>query len=262
MNFDPVELKTDDEYVLSDNLAMRLHLIPIAQEEDYTGITVSLDALNDTRESCPIMSSDLVVSKNGKTLDRAKYFGGTIHIMDLRPGKSISIGAMHIVEGIGKENNGKFSNMCAPYYDPVSVQGHSALVVDPTTFHFKIRSHRNCSVQYLVNGMHRSLVDRLKSYATELRDVDGEYVSSRLRVGRGKDVTVITFPKEFRSIPAAIAHYCYLIDPDIDRVSACVKHPAADTGIIKIRHANPIKIVRMAIDHLIRDLDIVRDALV
>jgi DNA-directed RNA polymerase subunit L len=255
LHFDIENLDTDDVYVLPDNLAMRLHMIPIHQEKDYTDITIELDIRNPSRKERIITSGDLMVKKKGKLVDSSEYFGSTIHIMALKPSKYIKL-TLPVVEGLGSTNAGKFSNMPAPRYAP---EGGS-LDHDPDTFHFGISTHRNCSSNYIINAMHKSLVDRLTKYRDELKGVEGEYASEYLKIEIDDEVT-LTFPHEYMSIPALLAQYCYRIDPTIDRVSSTVKHLASNTGIIKIKHATPFRLLRKAIDMGIEDLTTLRDAL-
>jgi hypothetical protein len=252
-------LDTNDDFVLSDNLEMRLHMIPLDQEVNYTGVTVELDVENKTSAMLDVTPGDFIVKKNGVVVKK-EYFGKTVVIVTLRPERYLNTGPMKIVEGLGKVNAGQFSNVRAPEYAP-DMKIDEPLEYDPTSFRFKVTTHRNCSVEYLIKMMHESLVGRLESYRAEMNGVDGEYVSETLRIAMG-DETQLTFPNEYRSIPGMIAHYCYQLDVDIDRVSSNVKHPASDTGIIRIRHADPIKLVVAAIDLAINDLDIVLNALV
>ena len=259
IQFDDELLDTNDDFVLSDNLSMRLHMIPIDQEVNYDGVTIELDSENKTNDMMDVTSGDLIVKKNGVVVQKV-YFGKTVVIMTLRPERYIKTGPMKIVEGLGKVNSGQFSSLRAPEYAP-DMKMNEPLEYDPTSFRFKITTHRNCSVEYIIKIMHESLVSRLKLYKSELNGLEEEYASETLLVAMG-DETQLTFPNEYRSIPGMIAHYCYKLDSNIDRVSSNVKHPASDTGIIRIRHADPIKLIVAAIDMAINDLDTVLNALV
>lgn len=255
MEFDFRGMETDDKFILPEYLGERIRAVPINQEKDYSDIEIHLDFENETRMPVQIRSGDLIVKKGKKVLNVSEYMGTTIPLIKINPGRHVK-SVMKVVTGLAKEDGNRFSNVSNIRYEALD-GGKSSLTSTYTKFRIGISTHRNDSLENLVAKMHESLTSRLDKYYEEMDGVNDEYVSDSLIV----QGDTLTFPLEYRSIPALIAHYCYLVDPNIPFVAATVKHPSADTGIIRIRHPQHIKVILAAIKRARADLDIILKAL-
>lgn len=255
MEFNLDDFNTTDKYILPEFLGERLQAIPINQDANYEGVTVILDMENKTREPIEIMSRDLLVKKGKKELDNSKYFQGCMTIHKLNPGRSVKA-EMKIVEGLARDDGNKFANVSNIRYETLD-GGKEVLMSTYTKFRIGFSTFRNSSIELIVDKMHQSLVNRLKKYVLSLDDLADGKMSEHLVV-KGN---VFVFPEEYRSVPAMLAHYCYLIDPDLPSVSSTVKHPSSDTGLVRLVHPQPIKLLRAAALASISDLDVLRKEL-
>jgi len=98
MDFEPSALKTNEEFVLVDLLRRRINLIPIRQDIDPATI-FTVNAANTGESLETIKSSSIRAVKSTKPV-----FNETFDLVDLRPGKALSIDRITLVRGYGTDD--------------------------------------------------------------------------------------------------------------------------------------------------------------
>ena len=98
------DLKTDDKYILPDNIIERLNLIPILQNIN-DNIVFSINIINNTNDIINIYSKDIInKNKNDKNI----YFNNNILICSLKPNRYLYINNIKITKEYGY-NDHKYS---------------------------------------------------------------------------------------------------------------------------------------------------------
>jgi hypothetical protein len=284
MTFDESDLSSDDRYILSDFIRKNIENIPINQDIEYftaykQNISISLYKLNTTTDIINIYSHDIVINKisqDGKITKQLRvedYFAPNVVIISLHPGKYVKVSNIKITDGFTYENAGKFASVANIEYDILDVVplqynqyednvGKSSLVSNPTKFYISYTTYGNIAPKGIIKLCCDTLRDRLQIIYDELNKVDINkllYYSDILKIELKDDLLYIYITNEFWSIGRLIAKYGYLEDNNIPFITAGIIHPSVNKCYLKIKHAQPIELLKNAIKMAILDISIINE---
>lgn len=273
-------ISTNDSYVVSDVLQKNIDLIPILQDghsfEDMSQWAISLDVLNTTSEMLSVVSGDIKISHRGNPIPAESIMSPNIPIMDLYPMMHLKIASAKIVEGSALDDAAKFATVSNTRYlidakaAPLAhsedeKDGESSLVSSPTTFTLGYTTYRNVNdPRFIIYRCCDSLNTRLSAFRQEMNAINvGDvltYFSHLLDIETRGEYQFFNFKNESWTLVNMISQCCYYLDPDVPFVAPSIIHPSTSTGVIKIKHAAPLKLMRDALDKLIADIGILRGA--
>jgi DNA-directed RNA polymerase subunit L len=280
MTFNDNDWASDDKYILSDFLKTNLEHIPINQDQNYDSIVIYLYKINTTDDTINIYSHDLVMEKhdkNGKivVLPTSDYLAPNIAIIKLQSGKYIKISNIKIITGLTYENAGKFAAVSATEYEILDViplyqskaefSGNSSLVSNPSKFKIGYTTYGNISnPKSILMHCCDTLIERIQLIKNELelvntKELDIAYFSNKMKIEQDKGILLIYIENESWSVGRLISKYCYLEDSNIPFVTAGIIHPSVNKCCIKIKHLQPIIILKKAIEKIIIDLTIIQN---
>lgn len=107
------DIKTDDVYIICDELAGRIGCIPIDQDIPV-GTEFALNVANSDNQRKVILSSSIQLKPNSKV--KEAWFAETVNLFQLNAGKYIEISSIRVVSGRGygkeSETHGKGAHHC------------------------------------------------------------------------------------------------------------------------------------------------------
>jgi DNA-directed RNA polymerase subunit L len=274
MSVDINDIKTDDNFILSDLFKKNLELIPFSQKEEHKNLTLSIDKTNDTDDIIGVYTRDIIITdKNNKTLDNEKYFSTNIPLIKLRSNKSLEVKNIIIEYGCAKQDAGKFCLLSNLSYEILDVKpldenkytktGNSSFVSNPQHFKFGYKTHRNIEPKKIILMCCNQLLNRFNDILSELSNINintNVHFSDLIELETKGDIKFFHFKNEYWTIANIIARYCYKECKDIKFVCACIIHPSIEESIVKIRHVDSIKILNASIKKIINDINILKKA--
>lgn len=283
MNVLEEDIETDDRFILADYLRSKIEMIPFSQDitdKDAEHLSISLHVENKTDDTIFVYSRDFTIKyktrekqsdpqndKKNSDVDNSKYFTDTIPIIGLKSGKTLTIKNINIVSGIGRDNGGKFSLLSNIEYEILDVKplgiskfnktGESSLVSEPSHFGFGFTTYRNMNIKRVMPACCDVIIMRLTGIAETLKNIkesDTVYFSDLIELETKGDVKLFHLKGEYWTIANVIAKYGYLAFPDIPFICAAIDHPLTEESIVKIKHAESIKILRESVTTIISDI--------
>jgi hypothetical protein len=273
---------TSDRYILSDYLQKNIELIPILQEIDFKkaeGWTISLDIINSTDEVIDIKSGDIEIFDGKTKIPSESIMSPNISIVELHPAMFIKISGISIVHGVSKVDAARFASVSNTRYEILDVSplahtkeeknlGKSSMMSDPKAFRIGYTTYRNVKdSKTIIYGCCDALSDRVTAFKKEMENVKEDpetkvisYFSELLDVETRSDFKFFNFKDEARTLPNMISQYCFILDTNIPFSAPALIHPSTEIGVVKIKHTNAIKIIRDAMDAILRDISILKKA--
>jgi len=280
MIIDEEMFETNDRYILSDCLQKNIELIPILQEidpEKFKTWTMSLDVLNSTDEVINVKSGDIEIYEGKKRIPVESIMSTNISIVELHPAMYLKISEISIIQGVSKDDAGKFAAVSNTRYEIQDMEplahsveekepGSSSMMKDPSKFHIGYTTYRNVKDPKTI--IHRgcdTLSERLVQFQKELGMVKQDektkvisHFSTILDVETRGIFFFFNLKEESWTLINMISQYCFHLDLHIPFVAPSIIHPSTEIGVIKIRHSNPIKILLDSISTVLRDIDVLR----
>lgn len=268
------DLNTSDTSILCDYIKKQIELVPINQDYDYEGLTISLKKENLSDEVIDVLTDDItILKKNGKKVPVDSITGTNIVLCSLHPNDYIIINNIHTCVGNGIENAGKFSLLSNITYRIVDVDpivetrlgqtGVSSMLSNPTHFFISYSTHRNIEKPLdLIPKCCDVLVDRLEKIKLDMKNIsnkDTTYFSQLLTLETIGNIKKIQIKGEYWTLINIICRYCYILTKhNIKFITPSLIHPEKEIGVISITHTEFSTLIQDAITASIKDLNTVK----
>lgn len=273
LDFSSDSLRTDDAFIRYDHLRKNINLLPIDQTFDER-VKISLDLTNTYDENIYIYARDITVRQSKNIIDIKKLIPDScIIIGKLRPGQSVNISEMNIVEGYSKDAADKFTlleNVSYDIkgetpYDIYSKTGKRSSEVDPVNFTLSFTTPTNVSAKYTINMLADVLRKKfskakkmLKTYQESKED---NYFSEYLEVSIDDDKIQYKFPGEYVVLAYCLAYYAYQLDPSIAFCSPAIDRYDNEIAYVRMLHSDSTALLMTACDKILEDITVLHKSL-
>ena len=271
---------TNDRYILSDFLQKNIELVPILQELDPEKTKkwkISVNVLNSTDEVINVKSGDIEIYEGQKKIPVENLMSPNISIIELHPAMYLKISEIKIVQGLARTDAGKFAPVSNTRYEIKDMKpmahsieekdsGTSSILQDPTKFHIGYTTYRNVKdPKTIIHRTCDTLTERLMGFQKELGMVKQDektkvisHFSTKLDVETRGVFYFFHFKEEAWTLINMISQYGYHLDEDVPFIAPSIIHPSTETGVIKIRHMQPLKIISDAVALSLKNIEILR----
>jgi DNA-directed RNA polymerase subunit L len=258
------DLKTDDKYILPDNIIERINLIPTLQSINNE-TTFQLQVSNNSNDVIKIYSND-IINKNKN--DNNTYFNKNILICTLKPNKFIYINNIKINSDNGF-NDHKYS-IGSYNYEIINTDFNiSSLNNTIKDFKIELITNNNIEIDKLILLIYNTLYFRLKNIQTSINNYDINNNSTDINklindifIIPNQDIYEIHINNEYHTIGNLITKYVFQLDNNIELINYKLEHPLRHKIIINIKHNQYKKIINDAIENIISDLNIFKNKLI
>jgi DNA-directed RNA polymerase subunit L len=271
------EIKTDDEFIISDALIKNINLIPINQNYETKELELELYIKNNTNQMIDVYMSDFILytdKKNKVQGDITELIPEiNIPIVKLSPNKYIHIKHFKIIEGYNKDDASKFTLLNNVSYKPLDLSpydnftklGDKSINSNPKSFEISYLTKANIEPKQVMIKCCNTLISRLedfynliKNYIKNIGD-DNFYGDEKLEVTRNEDFYIYKCLNEYLTLGNLISQKIYLLDETILYTASTVERLDTEKMIIKVKHIEPDKILQDAINSCIKDLKDVKN---
>lgn len=257
------DLKTDDKYILPDNIIERLNLIPIKQDINKD-VIFQINIVNNTNDIIKIYSKD-IINKNKQ--DKNVYFNNNILICTLKPNHYLYINNIKINSNYGYIDN-KYS-LGSYNYEIINTDFNiHSLNNNIKDFRIELITNGNIHIKSLINLIYDTLYVRLKyiqesinNYNINLNSTDINKLINDIFIIENNDIYEIHINNEYHTIGNLITKYVYNLDSNIELINYKLEHPLRHKIIINIKHNEYKKILNDAINKIIEDLILFKNLL-
>ena len=250
------DLKTDDKYILPDNIIERINLIPVLQNISDDTI-FNINVINNTNDIINIYSKDIInKNKNDKTI----YFNSNILLCSLKPNRYLYINNINIKKEYGF-NDHKFS-MGSYNYEIINTDFNiNSLNNNITDFKIELITNNNIEIKNLIILIYDTLYFRLKNIQLSINNYDINTNSTDINklvndifIIPNQNIFEIHINNEYHTIGNLITKYVFNLDSNIELINYKLEHPLRHKIIINIKHNEYKKILNDAINNIIEDL--------
>jgi hypothetical protein len=234
---------------------------------------VSEDEENANRGSYRVPDAVLLKAyheENKSIIDITKLIPDpNIIIVRLRPGKTLYISEINFMIGKGFQHYGKFSLLDNIRYEPLDIipydavtnTGTRSIEQDATKFRLGFTTSGNIKPKHLINLVTKSLVTLLTNIRSQIvlystADVVKYYNNDDLEVIIKDDIYKYNIQKQYFTAINMITQKCFILDSNILLCTGGVDRYDTRVGVIKLKHADPNKLLIKAIDSCLGDLKI------
>jgi len=258
------DLKTDDKYILPDNIIERINLIPVMQSIN-NDVVFQLQISNNSNDIIKIYSGDIInKNKNDKNI----YFNKNILICTLKPNRFLYINNIKINSNNGF-NDHKYS-IGSYNYEIINTDFTiPSLNNNITDFKLELKTNNNIELDQLILLIYNTLYFRLKNIQSNINNYDINNNSTDINklindifIIQNQDIYEIHINNEYHTIGNLITKYVFLLDTNIELINYKLEHPLRHKIIINIKHLQYKKIINDAIENIIKDLDIFKNKLI
>lgn len=258
------DLKTDDKYILPDNIIERINLIPVLQNISDDTI-FNINVINNTNDIINIYSKDIInKNKNDKTI----YFNSNILLCSLKPNRYLYINNINIKKEYGF-NDHKFS-MGSYNYEIINTDFNiNSLNNNIKDFKIELITNNNIELKNLIILIYDTLYFRLKNIQSSINNYDINTNSTDINklvndifIIPNQNIFEIHINNEYHTIGNLITKYVFNLDKNIELINYKLEHPLRHKIIINIKHNQYKKIINDAIENIIKDLDIFKNLLI
>jgi DNA-directed RNA polymerase alpha subunit len=215
------------------------------------------------------LSESLALFANDHKGTRAKdlVVDDNIVIANLRPGKTLYVGNIQVVSGKGIEDAGKFTLLDNITYNILNVEpydsfnktGKRSIEYDPTDFKITFTTSGNIKSKDVMKRCVESLETDLLAVRKVIEDYDKleeskYFATDKLEVTNKDGIATYKLHKHYFTVTNMIGQRCYLLDPSCPFITVGVERYDTRIGVIKIKHAEPNKIIMDAIDENLKDI--------
>lgn len=234
------DIISSDKYIISDVIKQRLEMIPIAQSVDVDS-EFSLKFENTTDTYCNVYVSEIKSKKY-----KSDIFISEIPICSINAQCSITISNIRVLEGFGY-NNGRIGLGTVAYEIINHDMTQASINTDPSTFKLAFETTGNINPDDIIRLGLRSLISRFKN-------LDKTNFTTEF------DIFKLSIDGETHTMGNLIAKYVYDIDPTIEYVAMRIIHPSKRECVIDIRHSQASKLLDIAVDNIINDLNTILES--
>ena len=250
------DLKTDDKYILPDNIIERLNLIPIKQDI-HKDTLFQINVVNNTNDIIKIYTKD-IINKNKQ--DKNVYFNNNILICSLKPNHYLYINNIKINANYGYIDN-KYS-LGSYNYEIINTDFNiPSLNNNIKDFRIELITNGNINLKNLIKLIYDTLYIRLKyiqesinNYNINLNSTDINKLINDIFIIENNDIYEIHINNEYHTIGNLITKYVFNLDSNIELINYKLEHPLRHKIIINIKHNEYKKILNDAINNIIEDL--------
>lgn len=258
------DLKTDDKYILPDNIIERLNLIPVKQDIPKDTL-FNINVINNTSDIMKIYTKDMV---NKKKEDKNVYFNTNILICTLKPNHYLYINNIKINSNYGYIDN-KYS-MGSYNYEIINTDFNiPSLNNNITDFRIELITNGNIKLDRLIVLIYDCLHIRLKyiqdsinNYNINLNSTDINKLINDIFIIENNNIYEIHINNEYHTIGNLITKYVFNLDPNIELINYKLEHPLRHKIIINIKHNEYKKIINDSIEKIIKDLNLFKNVLI
>lgn len=215
-----------------------------------------------------VMLARAYTDSEKSVIDIKKIFPNSgICIARLRPGKSLFIESIDFVTGKGSQTMAKFSLLNNVKYLPINVdpydfftgKGKRSAEYDPKDFSLGFTTAGNITpatvIKNTVTVLTEALID-IRKHIDVYADTEHKkyYSSDDLQVTIKDEVSTYKFTKHYYTPINMIAQRCFLIDSNVLFCASAVERYDTSAGIIRLKHAEPNKLLVKSIEACITDL--------
>jgi hypothetical protein len=250
-------ITTDNAHTIKEVLKRTLNAIPIDQSIPDNA-RFKLEVANTTSEPLDVMSGDIIGAYS-------KAFSSQYKLTILEAFKAVTINDIRVIAGSTARTDqtvGFRFSQCAGFTYELDYKNREApgwngpkstadpLIETPTKCSMSIASHGNMPAGEIVRLATNELLLRVERFANVINGVisDDDYRSSE--VG---GMAVYEIP-EGTTVGLMVESYVYDADNTVPLVAFRVRPEDDDRGELCIRHADPTKILVMALDAAQTDL--------
>jgi len=252
-----IKIDYNDDRILIDVLKQKIESIAINQNIDSEKIKkweISLEVANNTDKMMYIMSNHISIFDQISKKDiSTKLIPQTIPLVPLQPTKHLKLNSIVISRGFGYSDMNAFPMVHSVFYKTLD---GIPLQVLPTKFGFGFTTYGNIEpkqiMQMACNEIKNKLVT-IKQYLPKEQETSNiiesitEFMANMVEIRIKNQRNIVT---------PLIAYYCSLMDPTIDYVAHNIVRPTKDVDILHIKHKDYKKIIDLAIDKIIGELEI------
>ena len=258
------DLKTDDKYILPDNIIERINLIPILQNIN-DDLAFSINIVNNTNDIINIYSKDII---NKDKNDKKNYFNNNILICSLKPNRYLYINNIKINKEYGY-NDHKYS-IGSYNYEIINTDFNiNSLNNNIKDFRIELITNNNIELKNLIILIYDTLYFRLKNIQSSINNYDINTNSTDINklindifIIPNQNIYEIHINNEYHTIGNLITKYVFNLDNNIELINYKLEHPLRHKIIINIKHNQYKKIIHDSIENIIKDLDIFKNLLI
>ena len=233
-----------------------------------------VDATKGTTKITEAMLTRAYTTSEKSVLDIKKIFPNPgICIARLRPGKSLFIESINFTVGKGSTTMAKYSLLNNVKYYPINVEpydsftgkGKRSAEYDPKDFTLGFTTAGNITPKAVINKAVGTLVDALSDIRRSVEvyasaEQKKYYSSDDLLVTIKDDVCTYKFMKHYYTPINMIAQRCFLLDTNVLFCASAVERYDTQPGIIRLKHADPNKLLLKSIDGCLSDLKVLKES--
>lgn len=270
-------IKTNDEFIINDQLIKKIHLLPIDQSinlDEFEKIRIGLTVENNTNEIIDVKASDLTLS-NKKPIETL-IPNSNIQLVCLRPGKTLTLSGINLATGYQYSNGADRCSLLANItYKPIDVvpydvwtkKGTRSINSDPKEFHISFETVGNVTVKQVMKHLYDELTDKLekiknKLKSIELSDDQKYYYAAKFEVTTVSGMTVYRWQDEYVTMAFMLAQQCYILDPNIAYCAPTIDRWDNRIAIIKMIHPQSNKLLLAAVEQCEKNIKILYDSVV
>lgn len=260
LDIEEADIDTNDEFIMLHMLRRSVNMIAMTQSATNDAVAaLKLHVTNDTPDVTMVLAQEI----KGATNCMPHTY---IPLVNLRPGKYLKIGKFIAREGYGRDsmctasllNNVSYQIRGVEAYDNYAKRGKRSVEYDPDTFAISYETCGNCKPLEPLHWACASLVARLRRISSIL---DGKDPDMQLSVEPRDTYVQYSIAGFYMTESALIAKNVYLLDPNVDHVSASVARFDSQVAVVKIAHPQHLAIIKRAVEKSIGDIEHVAQAI-
>jgi hypothetical protein len=260
-----IDVKASDIFITEKH--SKIHLETLEHLKKASSAVISYDFK---------LSEEVIKKKEYKSdLDVKKILpDSNIRIASLRPGKTLHITDLFYNKGIAMDDCAKFSLLDNVSYKPINIkvfdyiknEGLRSIEYNPTDFEIKFRTCANITVKrvisllverfnFLLDGIEKNILEYIKSpnknyFANDVIEVN------IIEDEKKEKIFIYKIKEQYFTSINAIAQKCYLLDESIPFCTGGVERYDTKVGVLKLKHAEPNKLILDAVKDIRKEIDI------
>lgn len=187
--------------------------------------------------------------------------------LGINSGKFVNINKIKIIKGTGKLNGNAFSSVGNIYYKILDIKPYDddkkesrSIKAEPKKFRIGFTTYGNMTPKEVIKKLTNTLINRLNKIHDELENINKcPYMSDFVEYKKENKLYLIILNGEFWTLSNVIAMYIYKLEKNILYVTSAIKHPDIEAGVIKMNYKEPIKITKIAIKKIKKDLKMMEE---
>jgi len=197
-----------------------------------------------------------------------------IRIATLRPGKTLNITDMFYNKGISMDDCGRYSLLDNVSYKPINIkvydymksEGLRSIEYNPTDFEISFRTSANITVKSIISLLvkrFKFLIDEVEKNIIEYDKnpnknyfTNGNIEVNIIEDDKKEKIYIYRIKEQYFTSINTIAQKCYILDENIPFCTGGVERYDTKIGVLKLKHAEPNKLITDAIAEIRKEIDI------